>query len=140
MVGEFDFRHNQAAVLPPINVDLDNELSPWNFVTDLAQPSAARCRPQRRELFRTQPDLAFLARGAPANFESERRSLSFLAQTDMSAAGFVCQITLGDQKAPKTIEPRRQFFDEKLALDFAAVLRVGIHLRLQIKYRSLNLG
>ena len=56
----------------PINIELDQQTSPWDFVAHLSQSSPSRTRPERSELFRAYPDLAFFAMAAPTDLERER--------------------------------------------------------------------
>src|SRR6202022_4774492 len=71
-VWKFHFRHYQTMVATAIDVDFDLEIFPRNFVTDLAQSTTARRRPQHGELLGAQPDLAFFARSGGADLGRAR--------------------------------------------------------------------
>src|ERR1700693_298074 len=113
VVLKFSFRHHQTMVAAVINVDLDLQLLPGNFVAGLAQSTSLRSRPERRKLFRAQPDLAFFSAGAaPAtDFERKRHHLALFSQTNVSAPRFVRQITLTQRKMSGMENLHRQALD-----------------------------
>src|SRR5207247_335798 len=102
-VREFHFCHHQTGMSAAININLDQQVFPGNFVAQLAQSSARRRWPQRGELFWTQLDLALFPVCAAAHLEGQRRGLPFFAQTNLPACGLCCQITLCDDITPRTL-------------------------------------
>src|SRR5438034_5110776 len=55
-IREFHFRHYQTGMPSAININLDQSISPWNFVAQLAQPPPRSRRPERSELFGAESD------------------------------------------------------------------------------------
>jgi hypothetical protein len=105
-----------------INIDLDKQILPRNFVASLAQSSPGGPRPKRGELFRAEPDLAFFPMASAAHLERQRCNVAFFAETDLSACGFTCQITLLDNVAPRALQSIRLPPKQKLAFNFLIVL------------------
>ena len=79
-----------------INIDLNQQTVPWDFVTHLSESSPGRTRPKRRELFRAKLYLAFFAMAPAADLEREGCSLAALSQPNLSTSRLGCQITLLD--------------------------------------------
>jgi len=88
----------------PINIDLDQEIFPRNFVAHFSQSSPSRTRPERRELLLAQFDLAFFAMAAPTDLECKGRSVPGLSQANLSTSRLGRQITLLDNEAPRPLE------------------------------------
>src|SRR5207245_3152268 len=84
-IGKFYLRHDQTGMSAPVNIELDQNVLPMNFVAHLAQSSPGSAGPERCELFRAQLDLAFLAMGAPTDLERQRRAAACLSEADLSA-------------------------------------------------------
>ena len=105
----------------PINIDLDQQIFPRNFVAHFSQSSPARTRPERCELLLAQFDLAFFAMAAPTDLECERRSIPCLSQADLSPSRLGRQITLLDNKASRLLQIVRQPFDQEFSFNFAIV-------------------
>src|SRR6266496_3043631 len=126
-VGEFYFRDHQTGMSAAININLDQQVFPGNFVAQLAQPPANGRGPKRGELFWAELDLALLPVCTAAHLESQRRGFPFFAETNLPACGLCCQITLCDDIAPRTLKFFRQQFKQKLALDFPAVWKSLLH-------------
>src|ERR1043166_1974408 len=110
-IGKFHLRHDQTGMSPAIDIELDQPVVPGNFVAHFSQSSASRARPECRELFRAQPDLAFFSMGTPTDLERQRCSVSSLPKADLSTGPFSCQITLLDNKASRPFQVVRQRFD-----------------------------
>jgi len=106
-----------------ININLDEQISPRNFVAQLPQSSPGSPWPERGELFRAESDLAFFPVYASAHFESERCSFAFFTETDLSAGGFGRQITLRYRIVPPVLEFLRQQPNQKFAFNFPIVSR-----------------
>src|SRR5947209_19861922 len=51
LVRKFNFRHNQSLVSAMVNIDLDLQLLPRNFVTGFSQSTALRRGPKNFKLF-----------------------------------------------------------------------------------------
>ena len=107
----------------PINIQLDQQIFPRNFVAHFPQSSPSRTGPERRELLLAQFNLAFFAMAAPTDLKCQRRSLVCFSKPYLSACGFRGQITLLDNEAPRPLEVIRQPFDQKFSLNFAIVSR-----------------
>jgi len=107
----------------PINIDLDQEIFPRNFVAHFSQSSPGRTRPERCELLLAQFDLAFFAMAAPTDLECERRSIPCLSQANLSSGRLSRQITLLDNKTSRPFQVIRQPFDQKFSFNFAIVSR-----------------
>ena len=75
-------------VLSSINIQLDQQIFPWDFVAHFSQSSPGRAGPQRCELLLAQFDLAFFAMAAPTDLECQRRSLVCFSKPYLSACGF----------------------------------------------------
>src|SRR5437667_10867408 len=73
-VGEFDLGHYQTGMFTAININLDHQISPGNFIPQLAQPSSRRARPQSSKLLWAEIDLALFALSASHNFACMRGS------------------------------------------------------------------
>jgi hypothetical protein len=56
---------------PLININLNDQIFPWNFASDLAQSSSGGAWPERLELFWAEPDLAFFPVAASTYLESQ---------------------------------------------------------------------
>jgi len=110
----------------PINIQLDQQIFPRNFVAHFPQSSPSRTGPERRELLLAQFDLAFFAMAAPTDLKCQRRSLVCFSKPYLSACGFCGQITLLDNEAPRPLEVIRQPFDQKFSLNFSIVSRLMI--------------
>jgi hypothetical protein len=124
-IRKFHFRNAKTCMSASINIDLDQQTFPWNFVAHLSQSSPSRTRPERCELFRAQLDLAFFAMAAPTDLKRQRPSAARLSQANLSAGRLGCQITLLDNKTSKLFQIVRQafFVDQKFQFNFAIVSR-----------------
>ena len=87
----------------PINIELDQQIFPRNFVPHFPQSSPGRTGPERRELLLAQFDLAFFAVAAATYLECEGRSVPRLSQANLSTSRLGCQITLLDNEAPRLL-------------------------------------
>ena len=123
-IWEFHFSHDEAFVFPTIDVDLDYEISPRNFVARLLQPPADRSGPEHGELFRTQFDLAFVADISAHKFEGERQVAAFFSKPHMSIVRLGDEITLRDFEISSAFQIRRQTFDQKLPFDLAIIFLI----------------
>src|SRR5439155_24969839 len=152
-IGKFYLRHDQTGMSAPVNIELDQNVLPRNFVAHLAQSSPGRARPERCELFRAQFDFAFFAVSAPTDLERQRRATACLSEADLSAGRFACQITLLDNKTSRPFQVIRRPFDQKFSFNFAIVSRsidpshelnildaVGVVSRLSRRQRSNELS
>ena len=117
LIVEFHFGHDQAAVPPAVNIDLDRVSFPRHFVADLGQPAAHRRRPERIKLLHAQPDLPLFARAFRPLLEGERADRAFLAQTHLEAARSDREIALRDRVVRKFLESGRKPFQEKFPFD-----------------------
>ena len=122
-IGEFHFRNYETGVSASINIQLDKQIFPRNFVAHLSQSSTHRARPQRCELFRGQLDLAFFAVAVATHLERKRRNVASLSKADLSAGPFRCQIALLDNEASPPFQVVRHPSDQKFSLNLAIVLR-----------------
>ena len=118
-----------------IDINLDQEISPGNFVAQLVQSPACGRRPKSRELFRTELDLAFFTMCAATDLESQRHSFAFFSETNLSACGFGRKITLLDNVMPRALQLIGQLSKQKFAFNFPIVSRPIVHLH---KVRMLN--
>src|SRR5215472_14785471 len=98
LTGKFDLGYHQTMIAAVINVALNLQIFPRNFVTGFAQSPPRRGRPERVELLRAQPDLAFFPRRRPSNLERKESRFSLFAQADVPPARFVRQISLRDSE------------------------------------------
>src|SRR5206468_11886305 len=85
-VREFHLGHYQTGMFTTININLDQQISPGNFVAQLAQSSSRCTRPQRCKLLWAELDLAFFPMRAAANFESKRCSFALFSKPNMPAS------------------------------------------------------
>ena len=88
----------------PINIQLDQQIFPRNFVAHFPQSSPGRTGPERRELLLAQFDLAFFAMAAPTDLKRQGRMLVCFSKANLSACGFRRQITLLDNKASRPLQ------------------------------------
>ena len=112
-----------------ININLDQQISPRNFVAQLAQPPPRRRGPKRGELFGAEFDFAFFPGCASAYFECQRRGFAFFAHAHLPACRLRCQITLRDDVTSRTLEFFRQPLKQIFAFDFATVWHFRLHSR-----------
>src|SRR6266699_6675633 len=126
-VREFHFCYHQTGMSAAININLDQQVFPENFVAQLAQPSACGRWPERCELFWAELDLALLPGSAAAHFESQRRGFPFFAEPNLPACGLCCQVTFCDNITPRMLQLLGQLFKQKLAFDFATVWNSRLH-------------
>ena len=103
-IGKFHLRNDKTRMAAAINIDLNPQTFPWNFVTHFSQSSPSRTRPKRCELFWAYLYLAFFAVAAPTDFERERCSLACLSQANLSTSRLGCQITLLDNEVSRPLE------------------------------------
>jgi hypothetical protein len=113
-------------VSPLIYINLNYQIFPGNFATDLTQSSPGGPRPKRVELFWTKPDLAFFPMSTPPHLESQRCSRAFFAETDLSAGGFTRQVTLVYNIASRAIQLVRQPPKQKFAFNFPIICGASI--------------
>ena len=122
-VGEFHLGHYQTGMFTAININLDHQISPGNFIPQLAQPSSRRARPQRSKLLWAELDLAFFPMRAAANFESKRCSFALFSKPNMSASGFGSQVTLRNWIMATALQFLRELLNQKFAFNFTIVSR-----------------
>src|SRR5881396_185389 len=122
-VGEFHLGHYQTGMFTAININLDHQIFPGNFVAHLAQSSAGSPWPKRSELSRAKPDLAFFPMRAAANFESKRCSFALFSKPNMPASGFGRQVTLRDWIMATALQFLRELLNQKFAFNFPIVSR-----------------
>ena len=122
-IGEFHFRNYETGVSASINIQLDQQIFPRNFVAHLSQSSARRARPERCELFRGQLDLTFFAVAVATDLESQRSNMASLSKADLSPSPFGCEIALLDNKASPPFQVVGHPSDQKFSLNLAIVLR-----------------
>jgi hypothetical protein len=108
---------------PAINIELDQQVVPGNFVAHLSQSSPDRARPERCELLRSQLNLAFFAMAPPTDLKRKRRCMPSLSKANLSAGRFRRQVTLLDNKASRPFQVVRQPVDQKFPFNFAIVSR-----------------
>ena len=115
----------------PINIDLDQQIFPRNFVAHFSQSSPGRTRPKRCELLLAQFDLAFFAMAASTDLKCEGRTVPRLSQANLSSGRLSRQITLLDHKASRLLQIFRQPFDQEFSFNFAIFSRsmVSSHKR-----------
>jgi hypothetical protein len=135
-VGKFHFRYHQPAEFASVNVNLDEQILPRNFVTQLAQASPRCGWPECGELFCAELDFALFSRAAAAYFEGQRGTFTLSAQPNMSPSkGLDCQIALCNWIMPPTTELFRQPSNQKFSFDFPIGWRSTIPLH---KIKMLN--
>src|SRR5438105_5118633 len=137
-IWEFHFSHDEAFVFPTIDVDLDYEISPRNFVARLLQPPADRSVAEHGELFRAQFDLACVADISAHKFEGERQVAAFFSKPHMSIVRLGDEITLRDFEISSAFQIRRQTFDQKLPFDLAIIFLIHSFERCCQPYFSEN--
>ena len=103
-IGKFHLGNYKTDMSAPINIELDQQIFPRNFVPHFSQSSPGRTGPERRELLLAQFNLAFFAMAAPTDLKCQRRSLVCFSKPYLSACGFRGQITLLDNEAPRPLE------------------------------------
>ena len=74
-IGKFHLGNYKTGMSAPINIQLDQQIFPRNFVAHFPQSSPSRTGPERRELLLAQFDLAFFAMAPPTDLKCQRRSL-----------------------------------------------------------------
>jgi len=102
-----------------INVDLDLQFFPRDFVTRFVQPAPACRRPQHRKLCLTQTNLAFFARRSPSYLERQKSGIALFPKTNVPSPSFVREITLGNPEMTRAQNFNRQMPNQKFSLDFA---------------------
>src|SRR5436309_8757355 len=122
-VGEFHLGHYQTGMFTAININLDQQISPGNFVAHLAQSSAGSPWPQRSKLLWAELDLAFFPMRASPHFEGERCSFALFSKPNMSASGFGSQVTLRNWIMATALQFLRERLNQKFAFNFPIVSR-----------------
>src|SRR5437773_138245 len=125
-VGEFHLGHYQTGMFTAININLDHQISPGNFIPQLAQSSSRRARPQRCKLLWAELDLAFFPMRASPHFEGERCSFALLSKPNMSASWFGRQVTLRDLIMTTVLQLIRDLLNQKFAFNFPIVHKAEI--------------
>jgi hypothetical protein len=70
-IRKFHLGNYKTGMSTPINIQLDQQIFPRNFVTNFSQSSPGRTRPERCELLLAQFDLAFFAMAAATDLKCE---------------------------------------------------------------------
>ncbi len=112
----------------PINIDLDQQIFPRNFVAHFSQSSPGRTRPERCELLLAQFDLAFFAMAASTDLKCEGRTVPRLSQANLSSGRLSRQITLLDHKASRLLQIFRQPFDQEFSFNFAIFYAFSVEI------------
>src|SRR5438270_8326858 len=127
-IRKFHLCYYQTGIFTAIDVDLNQETSPGNFVAHLAQSSPGSSGPQRCKLFRAELDLAFFAMCSATDLERERCRIAHFSQANVSACALACQITLRNRPMPQPSEVFRHQPNQKFAFNFAIVSHSAVQL------------